>query len=732
MIRAIKGLTLSTAALAFAAGTPALADVPADCSDLKPDAVSHETDTQQAITPEKLLRLRDVGLPAAAAVSRHGAITVSPNGKLVAFQIRRVDRTASAYCLGMFVTALNGAHRLIAMDRGGELIRMTIERTGITRFPTGVPQLITPHWSPDSRWIAYLKRINGVTQIWRARADGQGAEQLSSSLDDIEDLGWSPDGTTIIFASRPDYRKIQQQIDEEGEAGFHYDARFVPKASPRPFPYAPIDRAYLAIDVVSRAARPATHEEINLLQLQNDRAKPVGANLFAHGPGGARAWTAIRPSSGYMPQFDLHVVLASGEQFNCRFDTCEGIVGLWWPVGGSSLLFLRREGWGNSQLGLYRWKPGPARRPVRLFVTDDMLASCELVGEQLLCLHEASNQPSRLVFAGLDGHLEPVVDLNPEFRALTFGPTRRLKWRNAFGVQTFGDLVLPPDYDGKRRLPLIIVQYDSRGFLRGGTGDEYPIQPLAARGFAVLSFERPRFTGFARPAKDGDELFRHNLEGWSDLRSVLSSLETITDQLVTQGIADPARVGIAGLSDGTRNIQYALVNSDRFAAASVSSSFEEPGTFLPLAGPAGANSYVASGYPRMEEMAPDFWNCYSLVRNAARLRTPVLMQLSDDEYLGALEPLAALQDKGIPSALYVFPGEHHVKWQPRHRLAVYYRNIAWFEHWLMPDHPSSLAAKWLPADIAPSTVLSRARGDVAAPVQCRAQASASASASRRR
>src|SRR3546814_5155407 len=39
--------------------------------------------------------------------------------------------------------------------------------------------------------------------------------------------------------------------------------------------------------------------------------------------------------------------------------------------------------------------------------------------------------------------------------------------------------------------PLVVVQYDTRGFLRGGTGDEYPIQALAASGFAVLSVSRP-------------------------------------------------------------------------------------------------------------------------------------------------------------------------------------------------------------------------------------------------
>ncbi|MGN6790175.1 MAG: Atxe2 family lasso peptide isopeptidase, partial [Rhodanobacteraceae bacterium] len=31
---------------------------------------------------------------------------------------------------------------------------------------------------------------------------------------------------------------------------------------------------------------------------------------------------------------------------------------------------------------------------------------------------------------------------------------------------------------------------------------------------------------------------------------------------------------------------------------------------------------------------------------------------------------------------YVFPDEAHIKFQPRHKLAVYERNVDWFRFWL--------------------------------------------------
>lgn len=62
---------------------------------------------------------------------------------------------------------------------------------------------------------------------------------------------------------------------------------------------------------------------------------------------------------------------------------------------------------------------------------------------------------------------------------------------------------------------------------------------------------------------------------------------------------------------------------------------------------------------------------------------PLLMQQSDDELRGAVSSYTALEQAGKPVALYVFPNEHHVKWQPAHRLAAYERNLRWFDFWLL-------------------------------------------------
>jgi len=139
---------------------------------------------------------------------------------------------------------------------------------------------------------------------------------------------------------------------------------------------------------------------------------------------------------------------------------------------------------------------------------------------------------------------------------------QRLRFRNAYGTESFADLVLPPDHRPGQQHPLVVVQYTSDGFLRGGTGDEVPIHPLANRGFAVLSFDRPTFSAAALTATSEEELVRANRADWIDRRRVQSSLEIALELAIETGAVDAGRMGISGFSDGGSTVQWALINSD--------------------------------------------------------------------------------------------------------------------------------------------------------------------------
>ena len=132
-----------------------------------------------------------------------------------------------------------------------------------------------------------------------------------------------------------------------------------------------------------------------------------------------------------------------------------------------------------------------------------------------------------------------------------------------------------------------------------------------------------------------------------------------------------------------------------FRAAAVSSCCEDASNYN-SAGEEYYRDLVNWGYPPRGKDGRDFWKLYSLVENAEKIAAPILMQLSDDEFRLALPAYHALEAAGKPVEIYVFPDEHHIKWQPAHRLAIYRRSIDWFSRWLRPAGGTTTPAAGAP------------------------------------
>jgi dipeptidyl aminopeptidase/acylaminoacyl peptidase len=662
-----------------AAAAPA-APAAAGCADLIPQPI--QPGPRGAITPLDLLRLRDIGYPDAVLSGGPSPLALAPDGRRIAFVIRRADPDTNGYCQGLVVLALAPGSRPALVDRGGELITVTDVQRGMF-VRGGLPALNIPAWSPDGQWLAYLKRIGGRTQAWRVRADGTRAAQVTHALSDVEGVAWSSDDRSLLYATRPALPALAAAITREGQSGWLYDARVVTFSGPRPQIRerdAPL--AAFAIDPDTGAERPATAEEASRRELAGlaGLIRPASAAS----PDGRRAWLAP-DGPGIMAPGRLHAADASGTELHCPEPAClGGIIALWWSADGQELRYVRRQGWNNEETALYRWRPGQGG-PKMVLVTTDALIGCIPDGATAICARESPARPRRLVAIDLaNGRSSLVFDPNPEFARLDLGTVERLHVRTNIGLPAWADLVLPPGYRPGTKLPLVVVQYNSRGFLRGGTGDEYPIFPLAARGYAVLSFEKAPFAASLDPTiTDWNKASALNDRNWADRRSLLSAIETAVQLTIARGIADPQRIGISGVSDGATTVRFAMINSKLFAAASISSCCLEPWTVNTYAGIAFAEFAQATGYPSLLRPDPKFWQAASLAMNATRVDTPLLMQLNDDDgYLIALEAFESLREAGKPVEMYVFPGEFHIKWQPVHRLAIYRRNLDWFDFWL--------------------------------------------------
>lgn len=673
--------------LATVSVVDALADVP---------TVSDRTVERRTITAKDLVQIRDVGDP------YYGGLSVSPDGRRLAFQMRQADLEGNRYNTSWHIAQTTGGQPLVEVGDGGEPI-FFIAPSGIR---VGTLTVEVPKWSPDGRWIVYRRMQDGQIQLWRSRTDGSIQERLTDNHADVESFQWSADGTRIFFqVDRTRAFKAQKDRDE-GERGYLMDGSFVPFYAPRPlwgscppdnqWSRVPADRACslslwvydLRTGLEQEATEREREEYTRLISPDRPGFLPPDRevrSIYRSADGGSTAWLENEDPETYPGSRAPLTVFASGpSEMRCPAAECRGHFSkLWWSSDADELYLIRQEGVALSETAFYGWRPGD--EDVRLILrTDDFIKDCHPAGDRAVCLYESVASPRHIVAIDLiDGDMETLIDPNPVYGEIEFTRVEKLTWQDGFGNETFGHLVYPKDYREGRRYPLVIVQYRSRGFLRGGTGDEYPIHLLAANGFAVLSFDRPSDWKNMGKMPYGWEWEKKEWNDSYEKRRALTALETIIDRLVSEGIIDPTQVGITGLSDGAETLYFMLIHTDRFAAASASSGSWEQVMYY-LSGETFYRDflpYVGLGRPAGPDT--ELWADNAVSLNADKINAPLLIQLSDHELTGlGIETYVALKEEAKPVEMRVFPDEYHVKWQPQHRFNIYRRNVQWMQFWL--------------------------------------------------
>ena len=87
-----------------------------------------------------------------------------------------------------------------------------------TRLTFGPVLNITPVWSPDGKWLAYVTMTHGHYSIVRKRSDGSGAEESLATVENQAWLSqWSRDGKYILFYYGTDDQAGSWVVPLEGD-----------------------------------------------------------------------------------------------------------------------------------------------------------------------------------------------------------------------------------------------------------------------------------------------------------------------------------------------------------------------------------------------------------------------------------------------------------------------------------------------------------------------------------
>lgn len=688
----LLALAASTAALSSASVPKA---VPRSCQGMMPSTTPDKR--SRPIDPVDLLRLRDIGYMHLGPGQR--LLALSPDKSQAAFVMHRADPETNLYCVALTILDLKDGSPARILDLGDDLLMETVNMRGM-EVEYGLPRPLLPSWSTNGTRIAYLRKINGVAQIVEVTLANGNSRQMSHSTAGVEHFARDTAGTGFIYSDRPSRMTARDAIRAEGEDGYLVDDRILPYAGTTPAIAAPLIEELHHLAANGIVTELVAAEDRAGLEAARANERPVSGAKQAMASGWVLAKTQAITGSYASPTY-LVATRPDGLQLPCEVPACRSslfadIEGAWETDRPGEFAFLKRDGWAASQYGLYLWKAGHA--PRRLLLTDELIIGCESLGPRLLCARESAVRPRHLIMVDLrhGARIVELFDPNADYRTLAQPKVERLRWRNAGGQESFGDLILPADRVPGRKLPLVIVQYVSRGFLRGGTGDEYPIPALARNGFAVLSFHKPSplFAVEGNGSTLVSILPRLN-ENWADRRNIHASLIAGLDLILARGDIDVRRIGISGVSDGSTTVQFALINSPGlFKAASIGSCCVDPTSMMIYGGSGLARERTAWGYPPVFGAGSERWRPLALAHNPPSLLAPLLMQLADSEFIVSMETLAAYEKSGRPIEARIFPQEHHLKAQPRHRIALYCRNLRWFGFWL----DQSIASDACPAE----------------------------------
>lgn len=579
----------------------------------------------------------------------------------------------------------------------------------------------SPRWSPDGRRLAFVSTSEGGgSQLHVRWMDSGERAKITNLPDGPGSIAWSPDGRQIAYVMRvPDegpslgkapakpegaewakplemIDKVTYRADGGGYLKPGFDHLFVVSATggaPRQLTYGafhhdgPLSWTPDGVKILFAANRSADWErdardaEIYEIDVASGALKALTSR---NGPDAAPrvspdgrlvAYVGFDENETAFPNSHLYVMNRDGSgsrRLAAGLD--RSIDALEWS-GNSILVSYEDEGRvALSRIGL-------DGRVTRL---TNALAGSELdrpyVGGQFSVARDGSialttgsvDRPSDLaVWRG--GTLRKLTDLNRQLAGKRLGELRELSVTAPDGGRVPSWILLPPSYQSGQRVPTILE-------IHGGPAAAYgphfstDYQLYAAAGYAVL-FTNPRgSTSYGQAFTDGIE----RAYPGPDYQDLIAAV----DGAIAAGLADPDNLFVTGGSGGGVLTSWIVGKTDRFRAAATQKPVINMVSQVLTAD--GVPYFARYWFGKMPWEDPQgYWNRspLSLVGN---VKTPTLVVVGSEDYRTpvseAEQYYAALQLKGVPTALVKVPGaSHSITSRPSQSAAKASAIIAWFD-----------------------------------------------------
>ncbi|MBA8793581.1 dipeptidyl aminopeptidase/acylaminoacyl peptidase [Friedmanniella endophytica] len=242
------------------------------------------------------------------------------------------------------------------------------------------------------------------------------------------------------------------------------------------------------------------------------------------------------------------------------------------------------------------------------------------------------------------------------------------------GTTVHGWLFRPPGASGPT--PLLLDVHGGPHNAWTGMADATHVyqQQLLARGWSVLTLNPRGSDGY------GEAFFTAVVGGWGEADE--ADFLVPLDQLVAEGVADPARLAVTGYSYGGFTTCRLTARTDRFAVAVAG------GVVADLTSTLGASD-LGLMLTRVHQAADPFTDHERLWRQSPqsevhRVRTPTLVLHGEEDHRCPVNQaerwFAALRTLGVPTELVIYSGGAHgfvIDGRPSHRVDYNTRVADW-------------------------------------------------------
>ncbi|HLV96170.1 MAG TPA: S9 family peptidase [Candidatus Acidoferrales bacterium] len=549
----------------------------------------------------------------------------------------------------------------------------------------------SPRWSHDGRTLAFLSDRGTDTQIYFMSMDGGEGHAMTDGKRSIQSFEWSPDGKQIAFIA-----PLPKTAEEEKKEKDKDDALVVDKDD-KPAglwlldvdshktreivgrPWRVNEVAWMSSGdrlIVSATDHPESDEEMNRI-FSVAAADGKMTELFApRGPFGNLKvskdgkWISFVGCRVDGPEpHDIYVLPTDGGRPKNLTATGidRGIFGYVWRPDGTIVAGVA-DGF-RSKLERVTLE-GKASELSALPVEPHAFDFSAAKNSALAFAGETATQPEEIWLD--DGGSRPVriSDLNKNWDSVELIKPEFFHYKSFDGTQIEGALLLPANYDGHSKLPLITLVH---GGPTGRWSDAVQTwgQMLVGHGYAIFYPNIRGSIGY------GEKFVEMNRADWggADYKDVMAGI----DSLIARGVADPNRLGIGGWSYGGYMAEWAITQTTRFkAAVSGAGMADLISEFGTERGPAYDEWFWGQPYEKPQgflEHSP-----FMFMKNA---KTPTLIlqgEADTTDPLGQSQQLyRGLKHYGVKAELVEYPREPHGPREEKHNLDVLNRILAWYE-----------------------------------------------------